>query len=196
MTNNVKDTAGNKLVVSTVLPVEENLAMDKGEESNDVIPVTSLDDELQTTQTIPQEEYGSPNNQTSGLIQVSHGNDAYSSGLQLESSLNESVNDSYAQADGLMKVPQLESTRLSLTCTPGDFDPEGDLSKVQSEPGDLHNPLDSQNPLNAGFFKSNNENQSSSKLATSENCIFTESNSVEGVYKFVAICCHLSLSYL
>lgn len=153
--------------------------MDKGEESNYVMPVTSLDDEQQTTQTAQREEYGSPNNLMTGLIQVSQTNEPYSPALQLESSLNESVNDSYAQVDGLMKLPQLESTRLSLTCAAGEFDPEGDLSKVQSESGDFQNPLDSQNPLNAGFVKPSNDNQSS-KLTSPENSVFAESDSIAG----------------
>lgn len=157
--------------------------MDKIEEQNDVMPVTSLDDEQQTTQTVRREEYGSPNTLTTESIQVSHANDPYSPALQLESSLNESVNDSYVQVDGLMKLPQLESTRLSLTCATGDFDAEGDLSKVHSEPGDSQYPSDSQNPLNAGFMKSSNENQSSSKLTSPENSVFAETDSVAGVVK-------------
>lgn len=148
--------------------------MDKANESDDVIPVTSLDDEQQTTQSIQREEYGSPTSLMTGLIQVSHSNEAYSPALQLESSLNESVNDSLAQVDGLMKLPQLESTRLSLTCAAGEFDPEADVSKVQSESGD------SQNPLNAAFIKSNNPNQSSSKLMLTENSGFVEQDSDAG----------------
>nr|CAG4637240.1 EOG090X0AQH [Ceriodaphnia reticulata]SVE73109.1 EOG090X0AQH [Ceriodaphnia reticulata] len=148
--------------------------MDKADESSDVMPVTSLDDEQQTTQSTQREEYGSPNNLISGLIQVSHATDGYSPARQLESSLNESVNDSYAPSEGLMKVPQLESTRISTTCAPEDFDPGADLSKVQSESGD------SQNPLNAGFVKPDNTNQSSSKLTSSENSVFVESDSETG----------------
>lgn len=141
------------------------------EEPIDVIPVTSLDDEQQTAHAIQKEDFGSPDTLNPDLIQVSHNNEAYSPALQLESSLNESVNDSYAHPDGVMKLPQLESTRISVTCAPGEFDPDGDLSKVQSEAGDSHN------PLNAGFIKPQ-DNQSSSRMTSSaETSVFADSDS-------------------
>lgn len=171
----MKDISSKTILVVFPTPLENPFNMNTGDESSDVMPVTSLDDEQQTNQ-----NYGSPNslivesnNLISGLIQVAHANDGYSPARQFESSLNESVNDSYAQSEGLMKVPQLESTRISNTCAPEDFDPGADLSKVQSESGD------SQNPLNAGFVKP--DHNQSSKLTSTENSSFVESDSETGI---------------
>nr|SVE75930.1 EOG090X0AQH [Daphnia hispanica] len=134
--------------------------MDKADESIDVFPVTSLDDEQQKITKGNDEDYDSPHHLAVESVEVAHANDAYSSTLQLESSLNESANDSYVQVEGLLKLPQLESTRISIT--------DADLSKVQSETGD------SQNPLNAGFVKPNYDNQSSSKLDSNEISVSAE----------------------
>lgn len=140
--------------------------MDKANESIDNVPVTlSLDDEQQALQQTTKADdcsSSSPNYLTIESAEVANANDAYSSALQLESSLNESANDSYVQVEGLLKLPQLESTRISVT--------DADLSKVQSESGD------SQNPLNAGFVKPNFDNQSSSKLDPNEISVFMESD--------------------
>ncbi|XP_046440888.1 uncharacterized protein LOC124191811 isoform X2 [Daphnia pulex] len=136
--------------------------MDKANESIDNVP-SSLDDEQQALQqTTKAEDCSSPNYLTIESAEVANANDAYSPALQLESSLNESANDSYVQVEGLLKLPQLESTRISVT--------DADLSKVQSESGD------SQNPLNAGFVKPNFDNQSSSKLDPNEISVFMESD--------------------
>jgi hypothetical protein len=141
--------------------------MDKADESIDIIPVTSLDDEQQTPQQKTKgEDCNSPNYLAVESTEVTNPNDAYSPALQLESSLNESANDSYVQVEGLLKLPQLESTRISIT--------DADLSKVHSESGD------SQNPLNAGFVKPNFDNQSSSKLDPNEISVFIESDSDAG----------------
>nr|SVE74354.1 EOG090X0AQH [Daphnia barbata] len=134
--------------------------MDKTDEPIDVIPVTSLDDEQQKVQLARDADYDSPNHPTVESAEVTQANDAYSPALLLESSLNESANDSYVQVEGLLKLPQLESTRISVT--------DADLSKVQSESGD------SQNPLNAGFVKPNHDNHSSSKLDSNEISVFAE----------------------
>ncbi len=185
---NPTDILEGKLLAVPIRPRKSiQVNMDKADESSDVMPVTSLDDEQQTAQTTQREEYGSPNNLISGLIQVPHTNDGYSPAPQLESSLNESVNDSYAQSEGLMKVPQLESTRISTTCAPEDFDPGADLSKVQSESGD------SQNPLNAGFVKPDNPEQS--KLTSTENSVFIESDSETGIATHFLFYLHLT-SYI
>lgn len=141
--------------------------MDKADESIHNVPVTSLDEE-QVQQTTKVEDCNSPNYLTIGSAEVANVNDAYSPALQLESSLNESANDSYVQVEGLLKLPQLESTRISIT--------DADLSKVHSESGD------SQNPLNAGFVKPNLDNQSSSKLDPNEISVFLESDSDAGSY--------------
>lgn len=147
--------------------------MDKANDSIDNVPVrgtfekSSLDDEQQALQqTTKTEDCSSPNYLTIESAEVANANDAYSA-LQLESSLNESANDSYVQVEGLLKLPQLESTRISVT--------DADLSKVQSESGD------SQNPLNAGFVKPNFDNQSSSKLDPNEISVFMESDSDAGM---------------
>ncbi|XP_057371312.1 uncharacterized protein LOC130692251 isoform X2 [Daphnia carinata] len=134
--------------------------MDKADEPIDVIPVTSLDDEQQKIQKGKNEDYDSPQHLVVESAEVANANDAFSPAPQLESSLNESANDSYVQVEGLLKLPQLESTRLSMT--------DADLSKIQSETGD------SQNPLNAGFVKPNFDNQSSSKLDSNEISVFAE----------------------
>jgi hypothetical protein len=150
--------------------------MDKADESKsiNIIPVTSLDDEHQTSQhTIKAENCNSPSYLAVESTEVVNANDAYSSALQLESSLNESANDSYVQVEGLLKLPQLESTRISIT--------DADLSKVQSESGD------SQNPLNAGFVKPNYANQSSSKLDPNEISVFIESDSDAGSFTFTFV---------
>ncbi|EFX88605.1 hypothetical protein DAPPUDRAFT_95443, partial [Daphnia pulex] len=139
--------------------------MDKANESIDNVPV--VDDEQQALQqTTKAEDCSSPNYLTIESADVANANDAYSHALQLESSLNESANDSYVQVEGLLKLPQLESTRISVT--------DADLSKVQSESGD------SQNPLNAGFVKPNFDHQSSSKLDPNEISVFMESDSDAG----------------
>ena len=128
------------------------------------IPVTNLDDENASASTasappsVDQEaqqqqyQFSSPTNV--GLMvddsQTAHHNQGFSPALQLESSLlNESTIDSFVQpGDGLKpSLPQLESTRISSTYPPADFESEQDISKVQSEPGD------SDNPFNAGFVK-------------------------------------------
>nr|SVE86297.1 EOG090X0AQH [Daphnia similis]SVE86925.1 EOG090X0AQH [Daphnia similis]SVE88180.1 EOG090X0AQH [Daphnia similis] len=132
--------------------------MDKADDPIDIIPVTSLDDEQQKVQKGKAEDYDSPQHLV--VAEVANANDAYSPAPQLESSLNESANDSYVQVEGLLKLPQLESTRISMT--------DADLSKIQSETGD------SQNLLNAGFVKPNSENQSSSKLDSNEISVFAE----------------------
>nr|CAG4646466.1 EOG090X0AQH [Macrothrix elegans] len=136
---------------------------------NGGVPVTNLDDEQEMARTPQREDFGSPSNLVSGIVQVAHASEAFSPALQLESSLNESVNDSYAQSDGLIKVPQLESTRISTSCAPGEFDGDGELSKVQSETGD------SFNPLNAGFVKSiNTEQPSPFKLMQNESSLLND----------------------
>nr|SVE75298.1 EOG090X0AQH [Daphnia dolichocephala] len=134
--------------------------MDKTDESVDMIPVTSLDDEQQKIQVARGGDHDVPNDLAVESAEVAQANDAYSPALQLESSLNESANDSYVQVEGLLKLPQLESTRISVT--------DADLSKVQSESGD------SQNPLNAGFVKPNYDNHSSSKFDSNEISVFAE----------------------
>nr|SVE70595.1 EOG090X0AQH [Daphnia similis]SVE72480.1 EOG090X0AQH [Daphnia similis] len=134
--------------------------MDKADEPIDVIPVTSLDDDQQKIQKGKDKDYDSPQHLVVESAEVANANDAFSPAPQLESSLNESANDSYVQVEGLLKLPQLESTRISMT--------DADLSKIQSETGD------SQNPLNAGFVKPNCDNQSSSKLDSNEISVFAE----------------------
>nr|SVE73730.1 EOG090X0AQH [Daphnia atkinsoni] len=134
--------------------------MDKADVSIDMTPVTSLDDDHQKIQKDKDQDYDSPNHLAVESAEMAHANEAYSPGLQLESSLNESANDSYVQVEGLLKLPQLESTRISVT--------DADLSKIHSETGD------SQNPLNAGFVKPNCDNQSSSKLDSNEISVFAE----------------------
>lgn len=134
--------------------------MDKADVSIDMIPVTSLDDEQQKIQKDKDQDYESPHHLAVESAETAHANEAYSPGLQLESSLNESANDSYVQVEGLLKLPQLESTRISVT--------DADLSKIHSETGD------SQNPLNAGFVKPNYDNQSSSKFDSNEISVFAE----------------------
>lgn len=89
---------------------------------------------------------------------------------QLESSLDESVTTEY----GMLKPQILESTRLSVTCAPGESDLEADFSKVQSD-------FDSQNPLNAGFVKSHMSSEMGSdstadvKTNSMESSVFTDS---------------------
>lgn len=134
--------------------------MDKADEPIDIIPVTSLDDEQQKIQKTKDEDYDSPQHLVVESAEVANANDAFSPAPQLESSLNESANDSYVQVEGILKLPQLESTRISMT--------DADLSKIQSETGD------SQNLLNAGFVKPNCDNQSSSKLDSNEISVFAE----------------------
>nr|SVE80293.1 EOG090X0AQH [Daphnia magna] len=134
--------------------------MDKADEPIDIIPVTSLDDEQQKIQKTKDEDYDSPQHLVVESAEVANANDAFSPAPQLESSLNESANDSYVQVEGILKLPQLESTRISMT--------DADLSKIQSETGD------SQNLLNAGFVKPNCDNQFSSKLDSNEISVFAE----------------------
>ena len=101
--------------------------------------------------------------------------------LQTDGSLDESVTDSFVQPDGL-KIPQLESTRISTTCQPGDFDSEQDVSKVASELGD------SVNVLNAGFLSQGKDSTDSAAESTQENkqismessSVFVESDSESG----------------
>nr|SVE79662.1 EOG090X0AQH [Daphnia magna] len=139
--------------------------MDKADEPIDIIPVTSLDDEQQKIQKTKDEDYDSPQHLVVESAEVANANDAFSPAPQLESSLNESANDSYVQVEGILKLPQLESTRISMT--------DADLSKIQSETGD------SQNLLNAGFVKPNCDNQSSSKLDSNEISVFAEDSDAE-----------------
>jgi len=158
--------------------------MEKGESG---IPVTNLDDENATGRTQSVElEFSSPTGLITGHERASNLDFNNASSPALNSSLDESVTDSFVQSD-ILKIPQLESTRISSgNCAPGDFESEEqDISKVASEFGD------SISLLNAGFLKQKNLSADSagdmasvqdSKLTSMESSsVFVESDSELGL---------------
>ena len=132
---------------------------DNAQDGNVSIPVTNMDDENGHAFVAPSihvengQYFNSPTANGGSMLgddgQVSNINQAYSPAIQLESSLNESAIDSFVQHDNV-KVPMLESTRISMTSyPPPDFEFETEISKVsQSDVGD------SDNAFNAGFLRS------------------------------------------
>lgn len=143
--------------------------MEKNEETTEAASSSGLDEGKQQQ---AAQNCGSPataGNPAISLLQVSQNvNEPCSPALQFDGSLNESANDCYTPGDGI-KLPQLESTRISNNYPGGDFEADNDLSKAQSEPGD------SQNLFNTGFVKTNlipadtsSLNESSSDLGTYE----------------------------
>lgn len=140
--------------------------MEKGEEavSNSAI------EEEQQKQT--SEDYGSPataGNPAICLLQVSQNTNDPCSPALFDGSLNESVNDVYTPGDSI-KLPQLESTRISNNCLGADFESD-DISKTESG--------DSQYPMNAAFVQSARLEPPSKFLQSSS---LNESESHPGMY--------------
>ena len=143
------------------------------------VPTTNLDDQCESLNMDEEQfQFSSPTNghlaaKREATVGDSNG---FSPAVALDASFNESVTDSFVQIECL-KVSQLESTRISATCPPADFELEQDISKVQSDQGD------SQNPLNAGFIKYASVSDSlleTPKIPSWDSAVFVDSDSETG----------------